>query len=424
MTKITLIGAGSNFTPGLLRDVMNSSSLSGVELCLMDLNAHILDLNRAVCERMIEAAGSDVELSSTTDRREAIESSDYVITSILVGGPEFCRPDVDIPLKYGIAQTIGDTVGPGGIIKALRTIPPILAIAKDMEDSCPDAWLFNLTNPITYLTIAVREATRIRTMALCHGVQVTVDALSRFMGKQIDAFRVLGVNHCSWLLQLMSSGIDIYPEFRRRLAEDDIPGWPISSLLTRRFRYFPTHTDRHVCEFFPYFLRKETGYGSKYGQELWDTDVWVSSKDERTAMLSSLASGKAPLGDLTRPSGGDIIPVIEAMVEDSGREFVVNQPNAGYAPNLPDEAVVEMNAIVDSKGINPAGICKAPRSLLGIIQYRINLQELVVRSILENDKDLALQALILDPLTRSIEDVEKMFDELLAVNRDYLPDFS
>jgi alpha-galactosidase len=188
--------------------------------------------------------------------------------------------------------------------------------------------------------------------------------------------------------------------------------------------YFPTHTDRHVCEFFPYFLRKETGYGSKYGQDLWDTDVWVSSKEERTTRLTSLARGEAPLGDLTRPSGGDIIPVIEAMIEDSGREFVVNQPNDGYAHNLPTEAVVEMNAIIDSRGITPAGKCPAPRSLLGIILYRINQQEMVVRSFLENDRDMALQALILDPLTRSIEDAEKMFDELLAVNRGYLPGFS
>ena len=424
MTKIALIGAGGNFTPGVLRDVMRSTSLSGAELCLMDLNAQSLDLNRAVSARMIEAAGSNVSLSATTDRREALESSDYVITSILVGGPEFCRPDVEIPLKYGIAQTIGDTVGPGGIIKALRTIPPIVEIARDMEELCPDAWLFNYTNPVTYLSIAVREETRIRAIGICHGVQGTVDALSGFLGVQIDAFRVVGVNHLSWLLELGASGEDIYPELRRRLASGDMPGWPISSLLSRRFGYFPTHTDRHVSEFFPYFLRKETGYGSRYGLGLWDTDLWVRSKQERMKMLASQASGEAPLGDLSKPSGGDVIAIIEAMIEDSGVEFVVNQPNAGYATNLPEGAVVEMNARVDSKGITPVGVCSVPQSLLGVVQYRINQQEMVVRSALSGDKGLALQALILDPLTRSIEDAERMLDELLLANSRYVPGMS
>jgi alpha-galactosidase len=424
LTKIALIGAGGHFTPGILRDLMRSDALSGVELCLMDIDAKSLELTRAVSERMVKAAGSDIVLSATTERSKALESAEYVITSILVGGLELCKTDIEIPLKYGVYQTVGDTVGPGGLIRALRTIPPMVEIARDMDEICPRAWLFNYSNPLTCLSIAVREASGIKMLGLCHGVRGTVHELMGFTGSCIDEFKALGVNHLTWLLDLKASGVDLYPEIRQTLADKDVPGWPISSLLCRRFGYFPSPGDRHIAEFFPYFLTEETGYGTRYGLNLRDIDSRMRSKEERSRLMAAQARGDEPLGDLTKPSGERVISIIESMVQDRGLEFAVNLPNLGYVANLPEAAVIELNALVGSDGVRPIRIGRMPENLAGLTQYRIAQQEMVVRSALTGDRGLALQALILDPLTRSVEEAGRMLDELLDASSAYVPEMA
>ncbi len=423
--RIALVGAGSHFTNGLVRDLTHSEVLTGSELCLMDLDHGSLDVVSRLVKRMVNESGADIQIESTTDRREALDSADFVITTILVGGLGVCKTDIDIPMKYGVYQTVGDTVGPGGLVRALRTIPAIVEIARDMEDVCPDAWLFNYSNPLTCLSVAVREATSIKMAGLCHGIRGTIGALSGFLGcspREIQ-FLATGVNHLTWLLDLGIQGKDAYPRLRETLHSSDLPGWPISSHLCRIFGYFPSPGDRHVAEFFPYFLTDDTKRGSKYGLRLRDVERMQKSKEERIKNLLAQADGRQPLGDLNRPSGEEVIGIIESMIENRNQEFVVNIPNEGYVRNLPDGAIIELHALAGSYGIRAMHMGKMPQSVLGITLHRIVQQELTTRAALTGDRSLALQALLLDPLVRSVEDGESMLDELLQASSDFLPQF-
>jgi len=424
-SKIALAGAGSHFTPGVLRDLIHSKVLGSSELTLMDPNPDALDISSRLGLRMIDQAGSDLQLDSTTDLARSLESADFVITTILVGGLDVCKTDIDIPLKYGIYQSTGDTVGPGGFIRALRTVPAIVEIAETMEDVCPDAWLFNYSNPLSCLSIAVRETTDLKSVGLCHGWKGTEGALSRFL--EVDPghmdFIATGVNHLTWMLDIRENGEDIYPELRSRLQDENVPGWPISSDLCRIFGYFPSPGDRHIAEFFPHFLTERANKGADYGLELRDIEGRISSKIERTKEMTAQANGDAPLGNLDRPSGEEVVAIMECLAGDREREFVVNVPNRGYVDNLPGEAVIEVHALIGPRGLRGIHIGNLPPGLAAITASRIRQQELTVKAALAGNRNLALQALILDPVVRSIEDAESMLEELMEASSDYLPQF-
>ena len=423
--KIVLIGAGSHFTPGLVRDLMRSDSLAGSTLSLVDTNPESLDLSTRIVKRMARETGSDLDVESEPDRRVALNSADFVVTTILVGGLPIAKTDIDIPLEYGVYQTVGDTVGPGGLIRGLRTIPVMVEIARDIEEICPDAWLFNYTNPLTLLSIAVRETTDVKMLGLCHGIGGTIGVLADYLGtttEEID-FLATGVNHLTWLLDLRVSGRDAYPRLREMLGEGDVTGWPISSMLCRTFGYFPSPGDRHVAEFFPHFLNEKSGGGTRYGLNPRDIDSRIKAKDERLEQMRGQADGTQPLGDLSRPSGEMAVQIMEAMVGNENREFVVNVPNGGCVGNLPGNAIIELHALVGSFGIRRINIEDMPENLLGMIQHRIAQQELVASAALEGNRSTALQAMILDPLVTSIEGAGEMLAELMDASSDYLPQF-
>ncbi len=404
---------------------MNSPSLSGSKITLMDLDPESLKISAKLAKRMVRERKADLEIESTTDRKAALESADFVITTILVGGLGICKSDIDIPMKYGVYQTVGDTVGPGGLIRALRTIPAMVEIAKDMEKICPDAWLFNYSNPLTCLSIAVRETTGIKMAGLCHGIRGTVRAIASFLGTTPDKMTYLaaGVNHLTWILDMGISGKDCYPRLREMLRTTDLPGWPISSKLFRIFGYFPSPGDRHIAEFFPYFLTDRTEKGAKYGLRLREIDRMMEDKRERTKMLLAQAEGSLPLGDLTAPSGEEVIRIIESIVDNRNDEFVVNIPNDGFVPNLPRGAIIETHALVGSHGMRGIHVGNLPDPLAAITHHRIIQQELTARAALNGDRQLALQALLLDPMIGSVEDAESMLDELLLASSRYLPQF-
>jgi len=424
-SRITIIGAGSHFTPGVLRDAMNSQTLSGSKVTLMDLDPESLKLTTRLAKRMIQERRADLEIEATTDRKTALKSADFVITTILVGGLGVCKTDIDIPMKYGVYQTVGDTVGPGGLIRAFRTIPAMVEIAKDMESLCPDAWLFNYSNPLTCLSIAVRETTDVKMVGLCHGIRGTMKTIATFLGMTRDRMNYLaaGINHLTWILDMRISGKDCYPKLREILKTTDLPGWPISSKLFRIFGYFPSPGDRHIAEFFPYFLTDRTEKGARYGLKLREIDRMMEDKRERTGMLQAQADGSQPLGDLTAFSGEEVIRIIKSIVDNRNAEFVVNIPNEGFVPNLPDQSIIETHALVGSHGMRGIHVGKMPDALAAITHYRIIQQELTTKAALEGNKQLALQALLLDPMIGSVEDAESMLDELLRASSRYLPQF-
>ncbi len=439
-TKLVLIGAGSTaFTPGLLADICGSPALRNAEVSLVDVDPWAVETMVGLAKRISDERGADLLVSGTTDRREALPGANFVTTTIAVGGARGWDTDVRVPEKYGVAQTVGDSVGPGGVFRSLRHVPEIVAIARDMEDLCPDAWLFNYTNPLTPIVRGVQKATSIRCVGLCHGVLHTRQVIARDLGYDPHDVNVVfaGVNHLCWLLDVRHKGEDLYPQFRAFLAEglqrasgesvnDPYDGFQtVSAMLTGLYGLFPSPGDRHVAEFFPYFLKDDGGslkYGTQSGLDM--TNRILSTKDTTREQLRAQADGLEPLDPHLLDSareGERLTQIITAIVNDLQMpELAVNVRNDGLIANLPDWAVVEVPGQISGFGVRGVSVGNLPEGIAGILRQRIDQQELTVDAALSGRRDLAIQALLADPLMAqvSVEDAAAMFDEAQAIHAD------
>lgn len=441
-TKIVIIGAGSTeFTPGLLADLVSSPELSDSEVALVDIDPWAVDTMVGLARLLADERGVPLQVSGTTDRREALPDADFVTTTIAVGGARGWELDVRIPEKYGVHQTVGDSVGPGGVFRALRHVPEIVAIARDMEELCPDAWLFNYTNPMSAIVRGVHKSTSIRCAGLCHGVLQTHELIARDLELDATGLDVVfaGVNHLCWLLDVRYQGTDVYPQLREFLADglehpekqltdtdDPYHGFQqVSAWLTSLYGLFPSPGDRHVAEFFPYFLRQENGrlkYGTQSGLDM--TNEILAEKGTTREQLRAQADGLEPLDpELLEEAreGERLIHIINAIVHGHHLpELAVNVRNDGLIANLPPWAVVEVPGLISGIGVSGIGVGALPDGIAGILRQRIDQQELTVDAALTGDRDLALQALLADPLMTniSIEDAEAMLDEAQAAHRD------
>lgn len=437
--KIVLIGAGSTeFTPGLLADLVASPDLSDAEVALVDIDPWAVETMTRLAQRLADERGVGLRVSGTTNRREALSGADFVTTTIAVGGVRGWETDVRIPEKYGVYQTVGDSVGPGGVFRALRHVPEIVAIAKDMEELCPDAWLFNYTNPMSAIVRGVQKATSIRCVGLCHGVLHTREVIARDLGFRTEDVNVVfaGVNHLCWLLDVRHDGTDVYPRFREFLAAglanppDDTVDDPydafqyVSAWLTSLYGLFPSPGDRHVAEFFPFFLRKEgetLKYGTQSGLDM--TNRIFATKDTTREQLRAQADGLEPLDpELLEEAreGERLIHIIDAIVHDRILpELAVNVRNDGLIANLPPWAIVEVPGQISGFGVRGISVGELPEGIVGILQQRIHQQELTVDAALSDDRQLAVQALLADSLMAnvSIESAEAMLDEVMEAHR-------
>ncbi len=438
--KIVLIGAGSTeFTPGLLADLVASPQLCDSEVALVDIDPWAVETMVRLARRLASERGVGLTVSGATDRREALPGAHFVTTTIAVGGSRGWETDVRIPERYGVYQTVGDSVGPGGVFRALRHVPEIVAIAKDMEDLCPDAWLFNYTNPLSTIVRGVHKATSIRCAGLCHGVLHTREVIARDLGFDFHDVNVVfaGVNHLCWLLDVRHRGEDMYPRFREILAaglassHDDEDGDPydafqqVSAWLTSLYGLFPSPGDRHVAEFFPYFLRMEDGklkYGTQSGLDM--TNRILATKDTTRERLRAQADGLEPLDpellDQAR-EGERLIHIIDAIVNDRRMpELAVNVRNDGLISNLQPWAIVEVPGMISGFGVQGTAVGALPDGIAGVLRQRIDQQELTVDAALSGDRALAVQALLADPLMAqvSVEAAEAMLDEVQAAHRD------
>ena len=422
--KIVIIGAGSHFTPGLLGDFAGAEELAGSTVVLHDIEAAGMEIMTKLGRRMVKEKGVDLHIESTLDRREALTDADFVISTIRVGGLDAHRKDIEIPLKYDIYQGVGDTVGAGGLSVALRHIPVTIEFCRDMEELCPDAWLFNFTNPMTAVCRAARKVTDIKIVGLCHGIFGTRRFLADYLGVQINDFHVqaAGINHFTWIYDMRHNGEDAYPLLREKYAEVGPKTQPVSFQLFEIYGLYPSPGDRHVAEFLPFYHRKEADGGAKYGLHLRNVDAMEGSKDEYWARLSAQADGTQPLNDYG--SGEEVKGIITALLEDKNSIHVVNVPNRGAIPHLPDIAVVEVTAMVGAGGMKSICVDELPQGITAMLQTRIAQQELTVDAALTGDKNLALQALLADPMTRAVEDAKKLIDELLEAHAEHLPQFS
>jgi alpha-galactosidase/6-phospho-beta-glucosidase family protein len=430
-----LIGAGSTvFTPGLLRDITSAPAFEDYTVHLVDTNGEAAETMAAIGRRLAAQKGHGVRIEAHTDRRAALPGARFVVTTIAVGGADGWRADLEIPERYGIRQTVGDSVGPGGVLRALRHVPELVAIARDVAELAPEAWLVNYSNPLTANVRAITGETGVRAIGLCHGTMHTKAALAADLGHDpADVHAVFaGLNHLCWLLDIRSGDTDLYPRLRELVEERaggrDAPSSraegvhaAVSADLMRTFGRYPAPGDRHVAEFFPGYLTS-LEWGLQGGQDM--TLEYIADKGRLWDDLRAQASGRVPLRISADQEAERVMSIATALVGDRDTvELAVNLPNDGKIPNLPPTAVVEVPAVVGAGRITGLGIGPLPPAIAAILTARAEQQELTVRAAVTGDRDLAVQALTLDPLVGDATTARAILDDAVPVHAPLLDRF-
>jgi alpha-galactosidase/6-phospho-beta-glucosidase family protein len=442
--RIALIGGGSYaWGPLFVRDVVCTPELSGSTVVLHDIDPKALDLVYTLGCKMIRHGDRPFVLERTLHLDEALEGVGFVILTITTGGLEAMRHDLEIPERYGVYQSVGDTVGPGGLARALRNIPVVLDLARRMESICPDAWLLNYTNPMTTLCRAVTRETRIRTVGLCHeflGVRHKLAQIWEVAESDIEA-ELAGINHLAWVLNLRVHGREAMPQLHelaeRILAtgggvlgiEEDgrsssIDRALIKARLLRVYGALPAAGDRHVAEFFPWFLTEAAGRGQQYGVVRTTVDERYEWRRDDERLLRSLLEEEVPLSRwLQHQSGEAANQIIAALCGHGCYRGPLNLPNEGQIHNLPSGAIVETLGVVEAAGARSFPVRDLPPGVQAVVARHVSNQEMIVEAALRGDRGLALQALFNDPLLQEVKGAEGMLDEMLEANRDCLPSF-
>ena len=437
-TRVCFIGGGSyNWMPKLLGDLALTRDLSGT-IVLHDLNPTALEDIQRYGTRLMASTGANFSIQTTTDLDRGLDGAEFVVVTITTGGLETMALDLEIPERYGIYQSVGDTVGPGGLSRALRNVPVIVGIAQAMERRCPDAWMLNLTNPLTVLTRVVAMTTRIKVMGLCHELFGVRGGLMRMFDARVEDFqmRVAGVNHLIWLLDFTIRGQDglqmvrdhvaqgrplPVPEDRGDWHDPFIDRWKLKLALFDLYDALPAAGDRHLAEFFPYFLTDATQRGAQYGVQL--TTIPNRRQQVATArdqVRQAIAAEQFP--EVTRSSEATA-DIVAAVVNGGSTRTVVNLPNIGQVENLQRDAVVETLAEITSAGAIPHTVGELPRGVLSTLEPHVVNQEMIARAALGGDRKLALQAMVNDPLVPDLRTAQALLDDLLAAHAAYLPRF-
>jgi len=416
LPKISLIGAGSVvFARRLLQDIMCVPELSDSTVSLMDTDPERLDLMGKFARKLAIDTGTNMTIEVTGDRREALAGSNYVLTTIRVG--DSFERDIAIPLKYGVDQSVGDTVGPGGVFKALRTAPVLLDICDDIEDVAPDATLLNYTNPMAIACWAIADATDVPTLGLCHSVQHTTADLADYIGAPRDSVTgwVAGINHLAWFLRFEQDGVDAYPRLFEAMENPEIYSRDtVRFEVMRQFGYFVTESTRHMSEYTPYFRTNEDLIDEfnldQIRQDLQRRTARVD--DHYTQLLEDANSDKRLTAERSEEYA---CRIIEAM--ETGRPTVINAnvPNTGLIDNLLDQSCVEVPVLIDKLGFHPMAVGEIPGQLAALSRSNQAVQQMATQAILDGDREAAFHAIALDPLTSavlSLSEIREMFDEM------------
>lgn len=439
--KLAMVGGGSfAWAPKLLADVARSEFLSGSRLCLIDLNPEPLETLRRLGQRYFEQTGSTCRIDATTDLDAGLDGAAYVMVAISTGGLKAMEVDLKVPERYGILQPVGDTVGPGGLSRALRNIPVFLDLARRMERHCaPGALMLNVSNPLTPLTRVVNRETSIRALGLCHGVDHHARHLARLAGAERpeDAdYVTAGIDHCPWLLKLKTHGQDV-GETLLKMGVDEWLATPVDKVppdspfageaanraafrIWRELGHMPGISDRHITEFFPHFL-KDREIIARYGIRLTTIPDREKGREEAAKRVRAMASGQTPLA--FPETSDNVVGIVEALEGGARLTDSVNAPNVGQVSNLPEGAVVETLCRYDSAGWRPIAAGPLPPILRSIVEPHLIRQELAIDAALEGSREKALQALIGDPRVLDVDVARPMLEELIEGNREYLPKF-
>jgi alpha-galactosidase len=439
--KITFVGAGSTvFVKNIIGDCLLTEPLCDATVALYDIDAQRLQESKAMLDTLngnINAGRAGIETYLGTEaRKEALRDADFVVNAIQVGGYEPSTViDFEVPKKYGLRQTIADTLGIGGIFRALRTIPVMLDFAREMEEVAPDAWLLNYTNPMAMVTGAVLHHTGVRAVGLCHSVQGCVPHLLQKLGMEQDpaatGWRIAGINHQAWLLELSAAGADLYPEVKRRAAEMNRAARAgkekhtdmVRFEMMRHFGYYVTESSEHSAEYFPYWIKStHPELVEEFGIPLDEYLRRCIVQLERWRTQSTTMVGNPDLSHERSVEYGSRI--MEAIVTDSPYRIHGNILNDGFIGNLPRAACVEVPSLVDRNGVQGCVVGDLPEQCAALNRTNINVQLLTVEAALTRRRDHVYQAAMLDPHTASeltLDQIVSLCDDLIEAHGDLLP---
>ena len=429
MPKIALIGAGSTvFAKNLLGDILSFPELAESTISLHDIDDIRLRTSEIVTRRVARTLEARPAVTATNDRRRVLDGADYVITMFQIGGYKPSTViDFEIPKKYGLRQTIADTLGIGGIMRGLRTIPVMLAMGREMEELCPDAWLLNYVNPMAINCWALDRATSIKTVGLCHSVQGTAGELARDIGIPVEEINYLcaGINHMAFYLRFERGGQDLYPLIRQVVADGRVPDWNrVRYEAFLRLGYFVTESSEHFSEYVPWFIKRDRpDLIARYDIPL---DEYITRCENQIAaweMMRRVMEDEAvPLIiERTHEYGSYIIHSLET---DVPRVIYGNVSNDHLIDNLPLGCCVEVPCLVDRNGIHPTRIGALPPQLAALMQTNVNVQSLTVEAALTGKREHIYHAAMLDPHTAAeldLDQIHSLVDDLIAAHGEWLP---
>ena len=432
--KIAMIGAGSLiFCKTLAMDILATPALQDSEICLMNRTKPKLDKMAAFVTGMVKENKLPAKVTATLDLREALDGAKYVINMIQVGGVEAFRMDYEIPLRYGVDQCIADSIGPGGVFRALRTIPVLAEMAADMNELCPEAILLNYANPMGANCSALGRVAKVQFIGLCHGVQTTLDLISRYVEvpkEQVD-FVCAGINHMAWFLALRDKrdGRDLYPILRKNIEKPEYyVNEKVRGEVLRHFGYFMTESTGHLSEYVPWFRSSpralelycdQPAFGGASGAYFHYCDMLA----EKYRTVDYLATESRRI---ERRSVEYCSYILEAAETDHVFRLNGNVRNDGYITNLPPGCCVEVPVFVDARGLHPVRIGALPPQCAALNQSNVSVQQLAVEAALTGDPEYALHAIALDPLTSAVctlKEAREMTREMLEAQRQWLPEF-
>ena len=436
--NVLMMGAGSFFTAAILRDVILIPGSQGGELRLVDIDETRLALSKRLIEKVLEAAGETDKwtVRASTDRRALLPGVDYVVNAIEVSGVACVRLDNDIPLEFGVSQNIGDTIGPGGLMKGLRTIPVWIEILKDVRELCPKAVVLNYTNPMNMMCLAAKRAVpEVAVVGLCHSVQGTSRMLAEHTNVPYERirWRCAGINHLAWFTQFDGPDGSLYPTLMAKAADREskfAKDEPVRTDMMLRFGAFITESSGHLSEYLPYYRKRkdlletytDTGYR---GQESFYADNWPDWRRGQDASRERQISGEDPVKLERSYEYGAWI--VEAIEKDQAIVIHGNVPNdGGLIENLPEDACVEVACLVDRNGIQPTRVGRLPKAMAAVCDSNVRMFDLAADAAIQKSKKLAKEALLLDPLTSAVcspDEIFRMVDRLFEAEAEFLPGF-
>jgi alpha-galactosidase len=428
--KLVIVGAGSIFfTRAVAVGMCKDPRFRGGTLSLVDVDGAMLDVMARLCRRIVAETGAELSIEATEDRTAAFRNANFVVLSFSRRGVDLRETDTVIPARYGILQSSGDSIGPGGLFRSIRTIPAVLEMARDMEAICPDAWLFNYVNPTSVIGGALSRYSRMKTLALCDGVILPDAKLALLdrVGVRREAagevtFKIAGVNHFSWVTEFRHGGRDLMPALLKSLKEspESYASKATEKILELYGWYSPV--GGHMVEFLPYFQGHGRNLAESYVSYVFpiqERRKWMKEFNEE---VRRQADGKESIAELIRDTKPDlVIRLADSVLDDAGETHFVNFPNRRNISNLPAGAIVELPARIFSRYYEGAKFGEMPPVLRSWLLRVLDVQELTLEAAMTGNRRTLVQALVADPLTVSIEDAEHVVEDLLRAERDDLP---